>query len=50
MRPEKKCYQKPALKAQRITLGVYGNYQGDEVKPLFPVNGKDLSGDITRTS
>ena len=50
MRSEKKCYQKPALKAQRITLGVYGNYQGNEVTPLLPVNGKDLSGDITRTS
>jgi hypothetical protein len=48
MKAGKKRYVRPELRAQRITLGVYGNYQGDVVVPLTPIVNKDLGGDIER--
>jgi hypothetical protein len=52
MAPEKKKrYTKPELKAQKIELGVYGDYNGEtETAPLLPVRNKDVSGDTRMSS
>jgi len=40
---KKKTYTKPRVKTQKIELGVYGDYGGDEVRPTTPQGRKDYS-------
>jgi hypothetical protein len=46
---KKKPYTKPEIRAQKIELGVYGDYNadgGDVTTPLLPVRDKDQGGDV----
>ena len=44
---KKKRYTKPRLKAQKIELGVYGDYNGDcDTAPFLPVRDRKAKGDV----
>jgi hypothetical protein len=48
----KKPYTKPKLTAQKIKLGVYGDYcdQGDVVEPFSPIGPRYRGGDSSSPS
>jgi hypothetical protein len=50
MAREKKPYSKPKLKAQKMSMGVYGDYTatGEATEPFDPVTGKKPIGDEDR--
>ena len=41
---QKKPYEKPKVKSQKVEMGVYGVYNEDSSPPLMPIHHKDPRG------